>query len=209
MGEASANRRLDVETITRAAAGLADREGLDAVSMRRVAAELGVAAMSLYGHVPSKDELVERIADAALADVPPIDTQAPWDAAVAGFFEGLHAMLMRRPAVADAMARRPTSGPLTRRHGEAVLDVLGRAGFPDRLAVDAFVALSCYTLGSAVYAAARAGARTRDGEWVGLGGPPAGRVAALGSHLAGRAGHDRFASGLRHLVAGYAAELPR
>ena len=58
-----------------AAVALADAEGLAAVSMRRVAAELGVAAMTLYGHVPGKGELVDLMLDAVLGELYP-DEQA-------------------------------------------------------------------------------------------------------------------------------------
>ncbi|MEV6227545.1 TetR/AcrR family transcriptional regulator C-terminal domain-containing protein [Saccharopolyspora shandongensis] len=58
------------ERIVHTAIGIADREGRAAVSMRRVAAELGVGTMSLYRHVPDKDELLRLMADAAFAETP-------------------------------------------------------------------------------------------------------------------------------------------
>lgn len=61
---------LTVERIVRAGIVIADAEGLDALSMRRVAMELGTATMSLYRHVASKDDLVTLMVEAAMTDVP-------------------------------------------------------------------------------------------------------------------------------------------
>jgi AcrR family transcriptional regulator len=60
---------LDIDRIVAAAVGLADREGLAALSMRRVATELGVGAMTLYGHVPGKAELAALMLDDVLAEL--------------------------------------------------------------------------------------------------------------------------------------------
>ncbi|GLY69541.1 TetR/AcrR family transcriptional regulator [Amycolatopsis taiwanensis] len=69
---------LTVERIVRAGIAIADAEGLDALSMRRVATDLGASTMSLYRHVSSKDDLVALMVEAALADVPLPDS-APRD----------------------------------------------------------------------------------------------------------------------------------
>ncbi|WP_201788849.1 TetR/AcrR family transcriptional regulator [Amycolatopsis orientalis] len=61
---------LTIERIVRAGIGVADAEGLDALSMRRVATDLGASTMALYRHVTSKDELVALMVEAALADAP-------------------------------------------------------------------------------------------------------------------------------------------
>ena len=64
--------------------GIADAEGLDALSMRRVAADLGVAPMSLYRHVPGKDELVALMVERALGEPPACRTGQDWRDALAG-----------------------------------------------------------------------------------------------------------------------------
>ncbi|GAA1383444.1 GntR family transcriptional regulator [Kitasatospora putterlickiae] len=69
-------RHLTVERIVRAGIVVADAEGLDALSMRRVATELGTGTMSLYRHVASKDDLVTLMVEAAMADVPLPDSPA-------------------------------------------------------------------------------------------------------------------------------------
>jgi AcrR family transcriptional regulator len=62
-------RRLTLEEITAVAMGIADAQGLDSVSIRRVAAELGAPPMSLYGHIGSKQDLLARMADEVIAEV--------------------------------------------------------------------------------------------------------------------------------------------
>src|SRR5687767_2920874 len=70
--------RLTVEDITRAAITLADAEGLDAVSMRRVGEQLGVTAMSLYSYVPGKAELLDLMVDRVYGEVPRLLSDSGW-----------------------------------------------------------------------------------------------------------------------------------
>lgn len=193
----------------RTAVEIADREGLEALSMRRVGAELGCAAMSLYGYVANKEELLELLADHVLGTLPEVDASGPWDEAIVDFFAALHVLLLEHPAVAQVVTQRPTSGPNTQRHGEHALAVLRDGGLPDRLAVECFIALSCYTIGAALYTAARSSAPTENPEWIGFGSLPVDDPATmkpLRAHLAARASREQVRSGLEHLVRGYAAD---
>src|ERR1700678_4221564 len=86
--------------ITAVALGLADREGLDAVSMRRVAAELGTGAASLYRYVETRDELLDLMTDASGAEY---DLQAPpgnWLAGLLALGEQCRSVLRRHPWLA-------------------------------------------------------------------------------------------------------------
>ncbi|MEV4898311.1 TetR family transcriptional regulator [Nonomuraea sp. NPDC055795] len=60
---------LSKKRIVTAAIGLIEREGADAISMRRIAADLGVGVMSLYNHVPNKDALLSEVAEAVLSEI--------------------------------------------------------------------------------------------------------------------------------------------
>ncbi len=103
---------LDVDRIVAGAVRLADAEGLGAVSMRRVAGELGVPAMTLYSHVPGKDELVDLMLDTALGELYP-DEQAPaagnWRARVEAVARANRQFFLRH-AWALSVAR-PAPGP--------------------------------------------------------------------------------------------------
>src|SRR5688500_10676261 len=115
--ETSAVRRgprssLDIGRIVAAAVRLADSEGLAAVSMRRLAGELGVPAMTLYSRVPGKGELVDLMLDAALGELYP-DEQAPtagnWRARVETVARENRRFLLRHPWALSV--GRPLPGP--------------------------------------------------------------------------------------------------
>jgi AcrR family transcriptional regulator len=201
---------LSREVIVRQALAVADREGLAAVSMRRVGAELGYSGMSLYRYVANKEELLGLLVDHVLGTVPDLDDTAPWRTAVIDFFVALHDALLTHPAVARLASENPVQGPNTLRHGRRALAVLRGGGLPDRLAVESFIALSCYTIGAAMYSVGRAPASeaSRAG-WVGFGSTPsdgATELDALHAHLVARTSSAQFRSGLEHLVSGYAAD---
>ena len=184
---ASASSKLDRAGIVEAAIRVADREGLAAVSMRRIGADLGYSGMSLYGYVAGKEELLDLMADQVLGEVQELDRDAPWQPAIVDFFASLHDVLLRHPAVAQVFTTRPTAGPNTVRHAEEALAVLTGGGLSEERALEAFIALSCYTLGAALYSAARTEPAA---QWIGA-----------------RAGPDQFRSGLEHLVRGYATDV--
>jgi len=117
------------EQITAAAIRIADAEGLDAVTMRRLAAEIGCGTMTLYRYVPTKDHLLDLMIDAtegevALPDVPAGDWRAGLRA-VAGMQRN---RLLRHPWLASLESGRPAFGPNSLRNleqGFAILDGLG------------------------------------------------------------------------------------
>ena len=98
--------KLTVEAITAAAIEVADENGLDAVSMSRVAKQLGSATMALYRHVQSKDELLTLMAD-AIADPPALESGMDWRADLTRLVQTLLDMLRQHPWY----IRIPISGP--------------------------------------------------------------------------------------------------
>lgn len=146
---------LDAPAIVGAALVIADQEGLDAVSMRRVAADLQVTPMALYYHVANKEQLVDLMADYSLGTLPEIDIRAQWDAELERHFIAFHRLFIARPAVAEVSSRRPLEGPNATRVGEQILRLLTAAGFGDAEAVGAFVALFNYTVGASLYRLSR------------------------------------------------------
>jgi AcrR family transcriptional regulator len=101
---------LGVDEILRAAVAVADADGLGAVSMARVAAELGHATMALYRHVRSKDELLALMADAAL-EVPPELPGGDWRAGLETWARAIVAVSQRHPWMARLPVGGPPSGP--------------------------------------------------------------------------------------------------
>lgn len=111
--------------IARAAVRIADAEGLDAATMRRVAAEIGAGAMSLYRYVPGRDDLIELMADELMGE---IDVEGmpsgDWRADLTRFADGLRAMWLRHPWIVTANGARPSFGPNQLRVIERVMGVL-------------------------------------------------------------------------------------
>ncbi|MCO5992070.1 TetR/AcrR family transcriptional regulator [Actinoallomurus rhizosphaericola] len=98
--------------ITEAAVRIADAEGLEAATMRRIAAEIGAGAMSLYRYVPSRDDLLELVADRLMGE---IDVEGmpsgDWRADLTRYADGLRAMWLRHPWIATVNRSLPGLGP--------------------------------------------------------------------------------------------------
>lgn len=103
--------KLTVEAITRTAIALADAEGWEAVSMRRLAEQLGVTAMSLYKHVPGKAELLDLMVDAVYGEATPAAVDGPWRARLAAIAHDNQALYRRHPWLLQISLTRPVLGP--------------------------------------------------------------------------------------------------
>jgi AcrR family transcriptional regulator len=135
------------ERILRAAVDLADGQGLAGLSMRGLAARLGVEAMSLYHHVRSKDELLAGALELVLAEVTLPDPEVAPKAALRSAAMSAHAAYDRhRWAAALVMSPLPAS-PIRFRWMESVLGALASAGLPEGLADHAYHALDAYVIG--------------------------------------------------------------
>ena len=126
---------------------LADDGGLEQVSMRRLAQELGVEAMSLYHHVASKDAILDAMVDRVFATVelPRLDLQ--WKAALRRRMASVRAALLRHRWALAGMASRGSPGPATLAQHDAVLGCLRAAGFPVPLAAHAYAVLDAFVYG--------------------------------------------------------------
>ena len=139
--------RLSREQVARAALAIVDEEGLEALSMRRVADDLGVGTMTLYSYVRGKDELLDAVIDAAVEDVEPFSGQGSWQDQVRELMKISRDVLTRHPGLVQIRFRRPVLRPEALRFGEAGLGILTRAGFDKLEAAHAFRLLFTYGLG--------------------------------------------------------------
>lgn len=126
-------QRLSREHIVQFAVDYTDRNGLDAVSMRRLAAELGVVPMALYKHVADKDELLGAMVDLALAELGPIRPGADWRATVRGRVLDARALLLRHRWLRRVLETRPSQTPTTLAYLDSLIGVFRDAGFSDPL----------------------------------------------------------------------------
>jgi AcrR family transcriptional regulator len=130
-----------------AAVDLADREGIDAVSMRRLGQELGVEAMSLYTHVKSKDDLLDGMADAVVARIPLDRRGQGWQAPLRAMILGARTVMLRHAWAARVIETREAPGPATIRYMDAVAATLLDGGFSVDLAHHGMHVLGSRVLG--------------------------------------------------------------
>ncbi len=149
-GPAVARTPLSRARVLRAAVALAEADGIDALTMRRLGQELGVEAMSLYKHVANKEDLLDGMVDVVFGEIelPPAGTD--WRTAMRRRAVSVRGALTRHPWATPLMQSRSRPGPATLRHHDAVIGTLRAAGFPIALVAHAFSALDSYIYGFAL-----------------------------------------------------------
>jgi AcrR family transcriptional regulator len=135
------------DDITRAGVTVADAEGLAAVSMARVAAELGNSTMALYRHVRSKDELLALMADAALEGPPELPDDVGWRAGLTLWAQHVLASVRRHPWYAQLPIGAPPIGPTNLAWFDCALRVLARTGLDEPEKVGIVMAMLTYVQG--------------------------------------------------------------
>ena len=129
-------------TIVNGAIELLDRDGLDALSMRRLAEELGIGAASLYWHVGSKDGLLDLVMDQLIGEVAvPEADPARWREQVKEVARTQRAVSLRHPYLVRVSIGRIPLGPNALRLNEHVLAIMRAGGLPPVLAVQGFLLL--------------------------------------------------------------------
>jgi AcrR family transcriptional regulator len=120
---------LSRERILTVAILLADKGGIKSLSMRRIAQELGVQAMSLYNHVANKDDLLDGIVDIVIGEIEVPDLGVDWQTAMRRRAKSAHAVLLRHPWATMPIVSRINVGPAMLRYIDATLGCLCEAGF--------------------------------------------------------------------------------
>ncbi|GAA3121614.1 TetR family transcriptional regulator [Streptosporangium carneum] len=140
--------KLTREAIVASAIAIADAEGIDAVSIRRVAAELGARAMSLYTHIERKEDLFDLMADEVNAEIL-VEGELPgdWREAISAIVRRTREVLRRHPWLVDLVSRRPQVGPNGLRHGEQSLAALSRLRIEPEWKWRIIAAVDDYALG--------------------------------------------------------------
>jgi TetR/AcrR family tetracycline transcriptional repressor len=134
---AARRQRLSRDAILDRALAVADAEGIDAVSVRRLARELGVTPMALYWHFDGKNALLHALGDRLLGELDlTVDERLPWPQQLRVFMVSLTAVLRAHPSAAVLIGSLPTTvSENALRATEVALDILRRAGFsPDEAA---------------------------------------------------------------------------
>ncbi|WP_157083984.1 TetR/AcrR family transcriptional regulator [Millisia brevis] len=160
---ASARGTLNAEHIAQATLALGDRDGAAAMSMRRIAADLGCDPMALYRHFPNRTALLDAVADLVLAEVDLPDPAARWDRRVAVLLTRMRAAAVRHPGITAHIASRPPLGANGLRAGAVLIGAFTDAGLTPRDVVRATQLMVAYLSNALAMAAATGGAP--DARW--------------------------------------------
>ena len=167
------------------------------MTIRSLAADLGVGPMSLYRHVRDKDDLLVEVTDRLLADTwKPRARRSNWEAWIAEAAERLRKLLVSQPGALHVYLRRPVVSPAAIDRMDAMLAVLRDAGFDEPLARRAYGAIHTYTIGFAALQASRHQSATDDED-----------ADAMVKELAKFTTPQQFKEGLRFLLKGITGHL--
>src|SRR3954467_4810926 len=142
--------RLSRERVLRAAVALAVRDGIESLSMRKLADELGAGAMSLYHYVPNKERLLDEMVDIVFGEIELPSTDVDWKTAMRRRAISTREVLNRHHWAVGLMESRVTPGPASLRLHDAVLGCLREAGFSIELTIQAYSVQDAYIYGFAL-----------------------------------------------------------
>ncbi len=190
---------------------LMDADGIEALTMRKLASELHVEAMSLYYHVPGKAALLEGLAECVLAEVRlPSGEVGAWQEASRAVARALRDNARAHPHAMPLIASLGLGSPAARRHTEAVLGVFGAAGLAPHAAFTAFLVIRSYVLGYVLWEIQHAEAKaagtiaaTEPGLLM-----TAPHLATLATFIATFDNDAEFERGLEVIVAGLGSVFP-
>jgi AcrR family transcriptional regulator len=140
-------RPLSRERVLRTAVRLADKGGIESLSMRRLAKELGVEAMSLYNHVANKDEILAGMIELVASEIELPSDEADWKAAVRRSSISSRDVLVRHRWASGIWLSSQGGGSARLRHADWLLRTLREAGLSKELTYHAFHILESYVLG--------------------------------------------------------------
>jgi AcrR family transcriptional regulator len=141
---------LSKERVLRAAVALAVRDGIESLTMRKLADELGAGAMSLYHYVPNKEELLDGMVDIVFSEIELPSTDVDWKTAMRRRAISTREVLNRHRWAVGLMESRRQPGPASIRLHNAVLGCLREAGFSTETTIQAYSVQDAYIYGFAL-----------------------------------------------------------
>jgi len=188
---------LSREDIVDAAAMIVESGGYEEMSIRSLAADIGVAPMSLYRHIRDKDDLLNEVVDRLLAQVwRPTVSDDDWQEWIVEAVASLRLFLVSQPAALHVYLRHPVVSPAAVERMDAMMAVLRKAGLDEASARSAYGALHTYTIGFAALEASRASQI-----------PGRAEDTNLAQQLAAYTTAGQFVAGLRYLLEGISRHI--
>jgi len=145
---------LSRERVLRGAIAVADAAGIEALTIRSLARELGVKPMAIYYHVPNKSAILDGIVDLVFAEIELPANDGDWRSELVRRANSARRVLSRHHWAIGLMESRRSPGPATLRHHDAVIGTLRRAGFSVEMTAHAYALLDSYVYGFALQEAA-------------------------------------------------------
>jgi AcrR family transcriptional regulator len=212
-GRSAPRPQLSRDVVVSAALKVVETDGGDALTMRRVADEIGVSASSLYGYVANKEELVQLVLEQIMTEIPVPEPGTEWQDMLRTWARETLAVFQRHPGVAGLSLGRVPFGPTMLTAVERMLQTLRTAGLPDQVAAfvgdlgSLYVAAYAYEqdvtpVGEPAEFAAQAGAWLRS-----LPKDQFPNTVAVANQMVAGTGIDRFEWGLDVLIRGLASYL--
>jgi AcrR family transcriptional regulator len=200
-----------VDDVVAAAIDIADREGVDALTIRRVAEACGLSPMGLYRHVRDKDDLLDRIVDAVVGPgLQDLQASGPWDQQVADLFRHLRQLFLDHPGVAVLCVLRPTPVIGVARFYARILAALAEGGFTGTDAVHAFDTLLMFMFGSVLWEIPRTTTDPRERlVAVAIGDEASTQIIERANELSRRDPAEYFEAGLNTILDGLRASRRR
>ena len=200
-----------VDDVVAAAIDIADREGVDALTIRRVAEACGLSPMGLYRHVRDKDDLLDRIVDAVVGPgLQDLQASGPWDQQVADLFRHLRRLFLDHPGVAVLCVLRPTPVIGVARFYARILATLAEGGFTGTDAVHAFDTLLMFMFGSVLWEIPRTTTDPRERlVAVAIGDEASTQIIERANELSRRDPAEYFEAGLNTILDGLRASRRR
>jgi AcrR family transcriptional regulator len=145
---------LSRDRVLRTAVAVADRGGLHALTIRSLAAELGVKPMTVYHHVAGKEDILDGIVDLVFAEIDLPEPGGDWRTQISRRAASARRVLTRHPWAIALLESRSSPGPATLRHHDATIGTLRAAGFSVPMTAHAYALLDSYVYGFAIQEAA-------------------------------------------------------
>jgi len=142
---------LSRDRVLRAAIDLADANGIESLTMRRLAQELGVEAMTLYYHVANKDDILTGMVDTVVSEIDLPRSDVDWKSSLRTSAVSAYEVLVRHRWAANLVLSGPGVSPARLRHMNAILGVLRNAGFSPEMTDHAYHALDSHIMGFALW----------------------------------------------------------
>ena len=198
--------RITTEDVVAAAVEIADHEGVEALTIRRVAEACGLSPMGVYRHVRDKDDLLDRVVDAVVSPgLQDLVVSGPWDQQVAELFRYARRLNLDHPGVAVLSVLRPTPVTGVARFYSRVLAALGEGGFTGIDAVHSFDTLLMFMFGSVLWEIPRSSTVRERLVPVALGDEDATQIVERARELSRRDPTEYFEAGLKTILDGLRA----